>query len=287
MTWFLAATAFFMFLGFIFWRAPTGFPISSNFNLSEGKTLIEVSVELKEAELIKSLLWFQFFAIVFGGEKHVVAGDYFFDRPISVFTIAWRITHGWYYQKGIKVMIWEGLNTTEIADRLLERLPSFDSENFKILAKTEEGYLFPDTYYFFPSIKPVEVIRIMKNNFNLRTAFLADELVASGQSLNAVITMASIIEREAGPRDDRSIISGILWKRLKKGMRLQVDVEPGTYKYYGLPEKPIGNPGLDSIEAALRPKESPYFYYIHEDSGNIHYAKTYTEHRANIRKYLR
>ena len=100
-----------------------------------------------------------------------------------------------------------------------------------------------------------------------------------------------------------------MWKRIDKGIPLQVDApflyilgkesseltrndlaidSPfNTYKYKGLPPSPIGNPGLASIEAALKPKGSPYLYYLHDSSGAIHYAKTFTEHQSNIRKYLK
>jgi UPF0755 protein len=98
--------------------------------------------------------------------------------------------------------------------------------------------------------------------------------------------MASLIEGEAKGDIDRGIISGILWKRIKIGMPLQVDASPETYKVKGLPKSPIGNPGIKTIEAAINPQNSPYFYYLHDKNGNIHYAKTFTEHEANIKKYL-
>jgi UPF0755 protein len=121
--------------------------------------------------------------------------------------------------------------------------------------------------------------------------------------------MASIIEKEAKGEEDRYFISGILWKRISKGIPLQVDApflyilgkesseltradlainSPfNTYKNKGLTPSPIGNPGLESIKAAIKPKDSPYLYYLHDSDGNIHYAKTYTEHLKNINKYLK
>ena len=120
--------------------------------------------------------------------------------------------------------------------------------------------------------------------------------------------MASIIEKEAHTSDDRRVISGILWERLKIGMPLQVDAtflyingkntydlsvddlaidSPyNTYKYAGLPIGPIGNPGLDSLEAALAPMTSPYLYYLSDKSGKTYYARTFNEHKRNREKYM-
>ena len=99
--------------------------------------------------------------------------------------------------------------------------------------------------------------------------------------------MASIIEREAKGDIDRGIISGILWKRISLGMPLQVDAVPDTYKTKGLPESPIGNPGLESIKVAIYPQKSSYLYYLHDKNGVAHYAKTFSEHDNNINKYLK
>ena len=109
----------------------------------------------------------------------------------------------------------------------------------------------------------------------------------SGKTEKEIIIMASIIEREAKGDTDRGIISGILWKRIQIGMPLQVDSAPETYKTKGLPDSPIGNPGLKAIEAAINPQSSSYLYYLHDKDGNIHYAKTFAEHEVNIEKYLK
>lgn len=99
--------------------------------------------------------------------------------------------------------------------------------------------------------------------------------------------MASILEGEVKTREDREIVSGILWKRLSIGMALQVDVDRWTYENRGLPPAPVNNPGLVSIEAALRPKESPYLYFLTDKDGTAHYSRTFDEHKEKIAKYLR
>ena len=130
-----------------------------------------------------------------------------------------------------------------------------------------------------------------------------------GKSERDVVIMASLIEREARGNDDRAVISGILWNRLIRQIPLQVDatvayakgipegsIKKGdmgfespynTYLYRGLPPGPIANPGILALEAAMNPAQTPYLYYLHDKYGNIHYAKTYVEHQANINKFLR
>ena len=106
-------------------------------------------------------------------------------------------------------------------------------------------------------------------------------------SRDQVIILASILEGEAKTHEDMRIISGILIKRMLEGMALQVDVAPSTYKSRGLPDAPINNPGLVALYAALHPETSPYLYYLTGNDGTMHYAKTFTEHKENITKYLR
>ena len=127
----------------------------------------------------------------------------------------------------------------------------------------------------------------MNNNIKPKIASIFDTIKASGQDTLALIIMASILEEEANGVDSPAVISGILWNRIKIGMPLQVDAVPSTYKTKGLPKAPVSNPGLAAIESAWKPKESKYLYYLHDKEGNIYFAKTFDEHRQNIRKYLK
>lgn len=174
-----------------------------------------------------------------------------------------------------------------------------------------EGYLFPDTYYvavreFTPQGFLTRPLRTFQERI---VEGLAEELRHSGRSPHMVITMASLIEEETRIERERNIVAGILWKRLDAGMGLDVDAtlryalgkrsspltaadleidSPyNTRRYRGLPPGPIANPGLSSIRAALHPEESPYWYYLHDASGRIHYARTNDEHNENKRKHLR
>lgn len=175
------------------------------------------------------------------------------------------------------------------------------------LGTAQEGYLFPDTYFFSKIDGPADMIKVMRDNFDSRIKEVEDDIKATGKTMNEIITMASIIDREVRTKKDRHLVSGILWKRIASNMPLQVDA---TFEYYlgkttfdltkadlksespyntyvnkGLPPTPIGNPGWDAIMAAIFPEESDYWFYLSDHDGNIHYAKTFEEHKANRRQY--
>lgn len=176
-----------------------------------------------------------------------------------------------------------------------------------------EGYLFPDTYRVFASTSPNEVVSRLLDNFNRKlTSEMRAEIKRQGKSIHEIITMASIIEKEApifAQKDITAakIVSGIFWNRLKIGMALQSDAtlsyilndkKPAhsgaelqvespynTYKYRGLPPGPIANPGMIAILAAIYPAKTDYFFFLTTfDGSKIYYAKNYDEHLRN--KYL-
>jgi UPF0755 protein len=172
-----------------------------------------------------------------------------------------------------------------MADILGDKIPSFRRDLFYSKTADKQGFLFPDTYFFFPEETNDEIVNKLLTNFNNKTKNLF--ITISQDEIKNIIKMASILEGEASGEEDIYIISGILWKRLRIGMLLQVDVDKNTYVEKGLPERPINNPSLLSIKAALNPIDSPYLYYIHDRNGKIYYAKNYEEHQRNINNYLR
>jgi len=280
---------FFIFL-FLLVSPPADFPVGTIFKVPEGMSLRGVSLKLKEEHVIYSRLAFEAFVIIFDSKKRVIATDYYFENKLPVYEVAWRISKGEHHIAPIAVTIPEGFNTTQIADTFALKLLNFDKTKFLLLAKDLEGYLFPDTYFFLTTDDEGEVIKSMSENFNKKIKPILPDILASGQATGRtkqeIIIMASIVEGEAKGDSDRALISGILWKRLVIGMSLQADAAPLTYKAKGLPKSPIGNPGLEAIEAAIHPKLSNYLYYLHDQDGNIHFAPTFSEHRANILKYL-
>lgn len=180
-----------------------------------------------------------------------------------------------------------------------------------------EGYLFPDTYRLFASSSAEEAVEKMLQNFdNKLTPELRAEIKAQGKTIFSVLTMASIIEKEAPinynekDNDEARIISGIFWHRLKIGQRLEsdatlsyllkdnqpqhsgqeleVDSPYNTYRYKNLPPGPICNPGLVAIKAAIYPISTNYNYFLTTlTTGKVFYARTYEEHLNNKYQYLR
>ncbi|MDQ5901493.1 MAG: hypothetical protein QG580_208 [Patescibacteria group bacterium] len=294
----------------VFFAAPANFPKGEIIEIEKGKSLVEVSEFLKEKGVIKFPRALDAFVIIFGGDKSVVAGDYSFERPITVFEVAHRIINGIHGIDTVRIKIPEGATREEIADIYEEELLNFDKDEFLRVTKDLEGYLFPDTYIFFETVRTGDVIEKMLSTFDEKVAPLMSDIEKSGKTLEDIVTMASIIQKEAyNIYLEQQTISGILWKRIDKKMRLQVDAtlkyitgrgsakltradlamehDYNTYRIYGLPPGPIGSPSLKTIRAALYPVSSPYFYYLHDDSGQIYYAVTHDDHVRNKDKYLR
>ncbi len=172
-----------------------------------------------------------------------------------------------------------------------------------------EGFLFPDTYSLYRGISEVEILRAMAGRLKSSvTGEMKAKAAQLGMSLNEVLTLASIIEKEARREDERAIISGVYHNRLRINMALQAcptvryvmkdpdgpitDVEMAidsvynTYVYPGLPPGPICSPGLASIIAALNPAEVEYLYFVAKPDGSHAFARTLAEHNANVKKYL-
>jgi UPF0755 protein len=166
-----------------------------------------------------------------------------------------------------------------------------------------EGYLFPDTFRVWKDQLPLGFVLKQLQEFKKQTDGYEAEAKTQGRILKDVVILASLVEKEGRTTEERKMIAGILLNRLRAPMRLQldstvnyatggnkprvslddleVDSPYNTYKHDGLPPGPICNPGKDSLEAALHPTSSNYYYYLHDDSGKIYYAKTIEEHKAN------
>lgn len=234
----------------------------------------------------------------------------------------------------VLITIPEGFNLREIERRLTEagvasvrNLSALTIGNFKISSGMNsydffedapddaslEGFLFPDTYRFWPDSSLETVVKKFLDNFGKK--LVPDwraEIERQNKSVYEVIVMASLIENEVKSDDDRAIVSGILWKRLGIGMKLDVDFticyikalrgkeclpitaedkkinSPyNTYLYAGLPPGPISNPGISAIRAAIFPQENPFWYYLSTPDGKTIFSRTLDEHNTARRKYLR
>ncbi len=300
---------FFIYL--IFFHPPKDFPVKQFIHIDEGKTVEEVAVFLKEKQIIKSVpaLKFLYKIGVAKQEDTVVAGDYFFEYRLPLWNVVRRVSGGYYGVDHIKVTIPEGLNLVQIGKLLESKLPEFNRSRYTLITRGLEGFLFPDTYFFAPSATEDDVVEEMRENFEQKIRELRSDISISGRSVEEIVTMASIVEKETITDDSKYIVSGILWKRIDNGMKLQVDaVFPyifgkntfdltrtdlqfdspyNTYRYEGLPPGPIASPGFEAIRASLYPEETPYWFYLSDMRSQMHYARTYEEHLKFKNKYLR
>ncbi len=289
-------------------RPPNNFPTGAIITIPEGVSISAAGTVLKEQHVIYAPIMFRVFVMLLGDGVGVRAGSYVFAHPLSVFGIASRITQGVYGISPMRITIPEGSSTREIANILSIAFPGFDSVRFRTLASKEEGYLFPDTYFFLPNVSPETVISVMRDNFDTHIQTIQLQITASGRTVSDLIVMASILEKEARKTDTRRTIAGILWHRIAINMPLQVDAVFGyiydrntfhpsgdvldanspynTYTHRGLPPGPIDNPGLDSIIAAATPIKTPYLYYLTDKNGIMRYATTFEQHKQNKALYL-
>jgi len=173
-----------------------------------------------------------------------------------------------------------------------------------------EGYLFPDTYRIYRQTTAEEIAKKALNNFDAKlTRELRQEIKKQKRTIFEVLTLASIVEKEMFGYENRQKVAGIFLKRLDAGMPLQsdatinfitkkgltrpsladlaVDSLYNTYKYSGLPPGPIGNPGIEAINAAIYPVETLFWYFLTTEDGQIIFSKTHEEHLANQGKYFK
>jgi len=257
-------------------------PVSSqvsytNFSVPMGSSASQIGSSLYKAGLVKNPTAFKVYVQLSGVSDGIQAGDYRLSPSFNLFQIVSQLSKN---PLEVRVTIPEGLTNSEIAAKFAKSLDQNQAFIDKFLgdSRGDEGYLFPDTYLVANNATPGAIIAKMKANFDIRTA---------GMDLTRdQVILASIIEKETKSIEERPIVAGILVNRLNAGMALQVDAAPITYKEPGLPPGPIANPGLVSLEAAASPVKTDYWYYLHDSTGAIHYAKTLEEQNANIKKYL-
>lgn len=279
---------------------PDHFPTHSLITVREGVPFSVIAEDLEDAHVIRSSFMFTLWARATGSDRSIHAGRYLFSVSLNMFQVSSRIKEGDTGIESVRVTLTEGMASFEMAEVLSAALPDFDTDAFLVEAKQHEGYLFPDTYFIEPGTPVVDIIARLRENFDMRTSDLA--------LTNDNVIMASLIEKEANTPEDRRLVSGILWNRLKKGMRLQVDATFGytkgisgyvpngndpdidspynTYLNAGLPKGAIANPGRDALLAALHPTPSTYLYYLTGKDGRMYYARTFEEHKRNREQFL-
>ncbi|MDP2676747.1 MAG: endolytic transglycosylase MltG [bacterium] len=278
----IAGMAFFLWLVFtaiMLFLPPYDFPSDKIFEIEEGRGLREIAASLRSHNVIRSPLLFSVLVMAFGYERDIKAGLYYFEQPLSLIDIMYRLTDGNYEVTPFRATIAEGATVYGMG-LFFEERGFFSAEDFWRAAglhslhygnngeylplandysiKTDlleakpageglEGFLFPDTYFFPPGVSPQGVVHAMLENFDRKiTSELREAIKNQGKDFYDVLIMASIIEREAFDGDDGRIISGILWKRLEQDYPLQVDAVLSYVTGRGSFELSIDDLNIDS-----------------------------------------
>ncbi len=298
-------------------------PTEVTFVVKPGQSLIGISQSLEELGLVADGEVFRRFVQYSGFDEDIQAGAYLLRRNMTMEEIMLQLQRG--LLPTVTVTIPEGWRAEQIARELEEKgvtsaeafleLVQAGSEEWPFLADRPagsarglEGFLFPDTYQFPRNTEPETVIEIMLRNFDWRfSGELRDMAEERGLTVFEVVTLASIVEREAAVAEERPTIASVFWNRLEASMPLQADPtvqyalgchpETGecwqqltreqlnavqspynTYLNPGLPPGPICNPGLASIRAVLEPAETNYYYFVALEDGKHVFSETYEEH---------
>jgi UPF0755 protein len=239
-------------------------------------------------------------------EDQLKYGEYNFSPSMNMLQILDKLLKGEVI--AYKITIPEGYTCTQIAE-LLDKKEIAEKETFLKLVKDSEksweGYLFPDTYEVPKKYGAENMVKVMLSNYSqiaIKDKF-TEKAEKIGFSLDEIIILASIIEKEAKFSEEKNKVSSVFHNRLEKGMKLQscatiqyilekpkerldendlkIDSPYNTYLYKGLPPGPICNPGLDSILAALEPEEEDYLYFVLGENGKHIFSKTYQDHLRN------
>ncbi|KKW02690.1 MAG: hypothetical protein UY36_C0004G0006 [Parcubacteria group bacterium GW2011_GWA1_49_11] len=292
------ATVILAFFGFAWWTGQLA-PANStdektySFIIPLGQSASQTTTSLFSQKLIRSQLAANLYLKFSGLDKKIRPGTYFLSPSLHLKPLLESLTAG---PRDVWITFPEGWRREQIATRLAANLQTFNPQTFLTLTATLEGRLFPDTYLIPTYATEEDLVTMLTSNFSRKVGFIdPDDLI-----------LASLVERETRRPSDRPTVAGILKKRLAAGWPLQVDATiqyargdwspitntriPSVYNTYihlGLPPTPIANPGLDSINAVRNPKNTPYWYYLHDAQGEIHYATTISQHNSNVDKYLR
>ena len=282
--------------------------------------ILGIAGRLAEADVVRSRLAFLATAFVRGVPRSLKAGEYEIPKDANTWHVVTLLESGRVRQHAI--LHPEGATVGELG-RLLENEqlatadaiarvaadPKFLSAH-GIEAANIEGYLFPDTYQFVRGMTAEEMLGRMVHRMRAKlTPTMRERAQARGLSVHELLTLASIIEREAVVKDEQRLISAVFWNRLRIGMPLQadptvqyavakerralsradlvVDHPYNTYVRPGLPPGPIASPGLGAIEAALDPAPVKYLFFVAQDDQRHHFSMSVDEHNRAVARYRR
>jgi UPF0755 protein len=282
------------------------------------ESVLGIASRLADAEVIRNRYAFVALTAGRGHIRHLKAGEYEIPRDASMLDVVDLLASGRVRQH--VVLYPEGATVAELAraleaDRLASaqdvlRAASDDHlrRTLGVTGPSLEGYLFPDTYQFVRGMSVEEMLSRMVQRLRTKlTPELVERARARGLDVHQLLTLASIIEREAVEPGEQRLISAVFWNRLRLDMPLQADPTVqyavakerraltrvdlatdhpyNTYAHRGLPPGPIASPGLGAIEAALDPAPVKYLYFVARDDRRHHFSTTVTEHNAAVARY--
>ncbi len=287
-------------------------------DIPKGTSFLQSVDNLEKAGLIKQKYLFYLLVISRNAQGHISAGEYELTTSMSPVEIISKLVKG--DIKSYLVTIPEDITVREITSRLAsfklveEKAFLSLSSDAKFLASlgiegaSAEGYLYPDTYRLDRSMSPKDIMKIMVNQFwKMFTPEMQKRAEDLRITIPQVITLASIIGKESGYKDEKPLISAVFRNRLKKGMKLQSDptaiydlnnftgnitkkhlmrdAPHNTYRITGLPPGPIANPAIDSLHAALYPAPVNYLYFVSNNDGSHQFSSSLSAHNKAVLNY--
>ena len=291
--------------------------------IPQGSGTSAMGKRLADAGVIRSATSFRLAVWMRGSARRLQAGDYRFDRPMSTAEVVDKISRGDVFVRALTFR--EGLTMREMAahyessgfgsaqDFLAAARRGEMVHSLDPAAKDLEGYLFPDTYTLPRRATAEQLVDRMVARFQkVMTPELKAQAAERGLSVRELVTLASLVEKETGKPEERTIVAGVYSNRLKIGMGLQcdptviyalmlagrydgnirkgdlqIDSPYNTYRYAGLPPGPIAAPGEASLHAAAKPADVPYLYFVSRNDGSHVFSTTLDEHNRAVNEFQR
>ena len=276
-----------------------------NVLIPAGATTKIVAENLYQNGVISSPLLFRLVVKLHDAEKQLKAGEYQFMPKVSLMQVMEKIARGEVFYR--KITIPEGLSSEQI----MYLVSQYEGLSGEVSLEIKEGELLPETYSFELNAPRDSILLQAKNSMEKIRKVIWENRDANlpYKDINDMVTMASIIEKETSVPEERALVASVFVNRLKRRMRLQTDptviyaltegqfelkralrksdlnIESpyNTYRNYGLPPKPICNPGIAAMEAAAHPAESDYLYFVASGEGGHNFANSLREHNRNVR----
>lgn len=274
--------------------------------LGRGDTVRHMSENLEKAGVISSSLLFRIVVRGLGVDKSLKAGEYMFPPRINMMQVANRLLNGEIYYR--RITLPEGLTSVQIA-KLIENEPNLTGD---ITRPMPEGSMLPETYTFSKGDSRNSIVaQAQKAMEKILDVVWLDNQASVLKNKEQLLVLASIVEKETGLPEERRDVAAVFINRLNKGMMLQtdptviyaltlgqdelgrplykkdleIDSPYNTYRNYGLPPKPICNPGKGAIIAAANPSDADYLFFVASGSGGHRFAHSLSEHNDNVAMY--